>query len=274
MALTMGSGPFGPRPAGSFNFSADAPTHVLYLEDSPRRVRVVVAGEVVAESSRVRLLHETGLPPVYYLPEEDLRHELLEPSDTSTHCPFKGEASYRSIRVGDDVRPDAVWTYPQPLAGAPPLAGLAAFRFTAVDQWWEEAERIAVHPRDPYHRCDVLRSDRHVVVRLGDEVVADSDDVVVLFETGLPPRHYLPLRHARSELLRRSDTVTSCPYKGTTDRYFTVAAAGQEVVDGAWVYEHPNPEVRGIEGRVAFDDERFDVAVDGRLPKPASRGPR
>jgi uncharacterized protein (DUF427 family) len=94
MALTVGTGPFGRAPAGVFNFTYDAPAHVLYLEDVPRRVRVVVAGETVAQSSRVRLLHETGLMPVYYFPEEDVRAGLLEPTGHTTHCPFKGDASY------------------------------------------------------------------------------------------------------------------------------------------------------------------------------------
>jgi uncharacterized protein (DUF427 family) len=113
MALTVGTGPFGRAPAGEFNFTYDAPAHVLYLENSPRRVRVVVAGETVAQSSRAKLLHETGLMPVYYLPEEDVRAELLEPSERTTNCPFKGDASYWTIRVGDVRRADAVWSYPE-----------------------------------------------------------------------------------------------------------------------------------------------------------------
>lgn len=264
MALTVGTGPFGRQPAGEFNFTYEAPAHVLYLEDSPRRVRVVVAGEVVAESRRAKLLFETGLMPVYYLPEDDVRDDLLEPTGTSTHCPFKGDASYWTIRVGDDVRADAVWSYPQPLPGAPALAGLRAFRFDAVDEWWEEAERIDVHPRDPYHRCDVIASDRHVVVRVGGEVVADSHRPMVLFETGLPPRFYLPADDVRTELLTDSDTVTSCPYKGTTSRYLTVEAGGQRVEDAAWVYDEVRSEVDGIQGRVCFYDERVDVELDGQ----------
>jgi uncharacterized protein (DUF427 family) len=227
MALTVGTGPFGRAPAGEFNVAYDAPAHVLYLEDSPRRVRVVVAGETVAQSSRARLLHETGLAPVYYLPEADVRAELLEPSERTTHCPFKGDASYWTIRVGDVRRPDAVWSYPEPLPEAPPLAGYLAFRWDAIDEWWEEAERIGVHPRDPYHRCDAIRSDRHVVVRVGGEVVADSRRPTVLFETGLPPRFYLPLDDVELDRLERTGTETSCPYKGTTSRYYTVDPAGQ-----------------------------------------------
>jgi uncharacterized protein (DUF427 family) len=104
MALTLGTGPFGEQSNGTFNFEAKPPRgHTLYIEDSPRRVWGVFNGETVADSRRVKLLHETGHLPVYYFPEEDPRHDLLEPSDHTTHCPFKGDASYRSVRVGDRV---------------------------------------------------------------------------------------------------------------------------------------------------------------------------
>jgi uncharacterized protein (DUF427 family) len=265
MALTVGTGPFGRAPAGAFNFTYDAPAHVLYLEASPRRVRVVVAGETVAESTRAKLLHETGLPPVYYFPEADVRGELLQATDHTTHCPFKGEATYWTIRVGDDRRDDAVWSYPEPLPEAPPLAGYLAFRWEAIDEWWEEAERIGVHPRDPYHRCDAIRSERHVVVRIGGEVVADSRRPTVLFETGLPPRFYLPEGDIDLTRLERTGTATSCPYKGTTSRYYTVAAGGERLEDVAWAYDEPRDEVAGIAGLIAFYDEKVDLEVDGEV---------
>ena len=272
MALTIGGGPFGTDPQGTFNFDYDAPGHVLYLEDSPRRVRVVVAGETVADSCRAKLLHETALLPVYYLPADDVRDDLLEPTDHTTHCPFKGDASYWSIRVGDDVRENAVWGYPAPLDGAPDLTGYRAFYFDAVDEWWEEAERIGVHPRDPYHRCDVVRSDRHVVVRVGGGVVAETDRPTMLFETGLPPRFYLPREEVRMAALAPTDTVTECPYKGTTSQYWTVEAGGERVEDVAWAYDDPHAEVTGIEGCIAFYNEKVDLEVDGETwARPRTR---
>jgi uncharacterized protein (DUF427 family) len=216
-------------------------------------------------STDAKLLHETGYLPVYYLPEDDVRTDLLHPTDHTTHCPFKGDASYWSIRVGDDERENAVWSYPQPVEGAPPLKRLLAFYFDAVDEWWEEAERIGVHPRDPYHRCDVARSDRHVVVRVGSEVVADSTRPTLLFETGLPPRFYLPEADIEEDLLEPSETRTSCPYKGTTSRYFTVIAGDERLVDVAWAYDDPHAEVAGIAGLIAFYNEKVDLEVDGEL---------
>lgn len=263
MGLTMGTGPFGPQAAGTFNIAYDSPGSVLYLEPSPRRVRVVVAGATVADSTDAMLLHETGRLPVYYLPRADVDAAALTASDTVTHCPFKGEASYWHVRVGEVVREDAVWAYPEPLPGAPDLSDLVAFRFAAADEWWEEAERIVKHPRDPYHRVDALASDRHVVVRLGGRTVADSTAPTMLFETGLPPRFYLPERDVDAALLTRTDTETTCPYKGTTGRYYDLTVGEHRAADAAWVYDEPNPEAAAIAGRIGFLQERLDLEVDG-----------
>ena len=101
MGLTMGTGPFGKQPAGTFNFEPDPPrAHALYLEPSPRRVRGVIGGETVVDSTDVALLHETGYLPIWYFPRSDVRFDLLEATDHTTHCPFKGDASYWTIRPG------------------------------------------------------------------------------------------------------------------------------------------------------------------------------
>jgi uncharacterized protein (DUF427 family) len=96
-------------------------------------VRAIFNGETVADSRRVKLMHETGHLPVYYFPEEDIREDLLEPTDHTTHCPFKGDASYRSVRVGDRVAENAVWAYPEPEENFAPLAGYAAFYAAKMD---------------------------------------------------------------------------------------------------------------------------------------------
>ncbi|MEV8348015.1 DUF427 domain-containing protein [Streptomyces niveus] len=84
--------------------------HIITVEQGDTHVRVVRGGQVVAESRRPLLLRETGLPVRYYLPPQDVRTELLSPSDTTTHCPFKGDASYWSLPDA----PDLVWAYPEP----------------------------------------------------------------------------------------------------------------------------------------------------------------
>src|SRR5919202_165069 len=191
MTLTIGTGPFGKQSNGMFNFDTGVlQPHTLYFKDSPRRVRVMFNGETIADSKRVKLLHETGHLPVYYFPKEDVRMDLLEESDHTTHCPFKGDASYWSVKVGDRVAENAVWGYPEPLEDAPPISGYVAFYHGAMDKWLEEDEEIIGHPRDPYHRVDVLNSSRHVRAIVNGEVVAETYQPKILFETSLPPAYY------------------------------------------------------------------------------------
>jgi len=125
VALTMFGGPLSRKVPETRTFTVEGPAHSLLLEPFTRRVRAEVDGVTVLDTVRGALLFETGLPPQLYVPEEDLRADLLEPSDTTTHCPFKGDATYRSLRVGDRVVPDAVWAYPTPIAESSWLAGRA-----------------------------------------------------------------------------------------------------------------------------------------------------
>jgi len=263
MALTLGSGPFGERSAGAFNFEVTAPRdHALYLEDSPRRVRVVFGGETIADSRSVKLLHETGHLPVYYFPQRDVRMDLLDATDHTTHCPFKGDASYWSVKVGDRVAENAVWGYPEPLESFPPIAGHVAFYWDAMEAWFEEDEEIFVHPRDPYHRVDVLDSSRRVKVSVNGEVVAETRRPKVLFETALPPRYYIPPEDVRTDLLVPTETQTGCPYKGVAS-YWSVEAGGERVEDLVWGYPGPISAVEKIRDHLCFFDEKVDVEVDG-----------
>ncbi len=267
MALTMGTGPFGTQAGGIFNFEVTT-GRVLYFEDSPRWVRVVFNGETIADSRRAKLLHETGHLPVYYFPERDVRRDLLTPTDHNTHCPVKGEARYWSIVVGDRTAENAVWSYPEPIEGAPPLAGHYAFYWKRVDQWLEEDEEVFVHPRDPYHRIDAIPSSRHVTVSLNDELLAESRRPTLLFETGLPARYYLPQEDVRRHLLVPSESHSRCPYKGLAS-YWSVQAGDELASDLAWSYPQPNAAVARIAGLICFYNERIDLTVDGQhQPRP------
>lgn len=260
----LGTGPFGQHPAGSFNREMPERRGLILFEDSPRRIRGVLAGETVVDSTRVKLLHEHGHLPIYYFPREDVRVDLLEPTDHHTRCPWKGEASYWSVRVGDRVAENAVWGYPEPLDDAPPLAGYVAFYWNKLDTWYEEDEQAIVHPRDPYHRVDVVRSSRHVVVRLGGEVIAESTRPLALFETGLPTRWYLPRDDVRTELLEPSETRTGCAYKGFAS-YWSVRSGEEHEEDLVWTYREPRRGMEPITDLLAFFNERVDLEVDGEL---------
>jgi uncharacterized protein (DUF427 family) len=100
---------------------------------SSRHVRVLVDGEVIADSRRAWLLFETGLPVRYYIPKVDVRMELLEPTASLTRCPYKGEASYWSVTAGGTRHEDLAWSYPRPLPESTRIAGHVAFYNERVD---------------------------------------------------------------------------------------------------------------------------------------------
>lgn len=264
MTLTIGTGPFGQHPAGQFNVDVPRGPGLIYFEDFPRRMRAVLAGQTIVDSRRAKLLHEHGHLPVLYFPEDEVRTDLLEPTDHSTHCPFKGQAAYRSVRVGDRVAENAAWTYPEPIEGAPPLAGHLAFYWDRMDEWLEEDEPALVHVRDPYHRVDVLATSRHVKVSVLGEVVAESTRPHVIYETGLPARWYFPREDVRTDLLVRSEKRTGCAYKGFAS-YFSVEVDGEREEDVVWFYPEPQREAEPIRDLLCFFNERVEIEVDGEL---------
>lgn len=239
------------------------PEDPIRFEPSPRRVRVLFGGAPIADSRRVRLMREHGHLPVYYFPTEDVRMDLLEPTEHSTHCPRKGQASYWTVRVGDRVAENAVWGYQDPLPDREELQGYVAFYWNKMDSWFEEDEEIFVHPRDPYKRVDVLHSSRHVRVVVAGETVAETRRPRLLFETGLPTRYYIPKVDVRMDLLTPTDTRTRCPYKGEAV-YWTAKIGEKEYDDIVWSYPAPIPECPKIEGLMCFFNERVDeIVVDG-----------
>lgn len=101
--------------------------HEIAVTPASDQVVVRIKDTVVAASSRPVVLTETGCPARYYLPREDVRTDLLRPSATTSHCPFKGDAVYWSVQTGDGPSEDAVWSYPEPFPRVKPIAGLLAF---------------------------------------------------------------------------------------------------------------------------------------------------
>jgi uncharacterized protein (DUF427 family) len=260
MGMMTGTGPLSPKPAGQFNRA-----RTLYLERTPKRVRAIVGGETVADSRRAMLLQESGLMPVYYFPPEDVRSDLLEPTDKHTHCPKKGEASYYTIRAGDREVKNGAWYYPEPLADAPELLKDAiAFYWSKIDTWMEEDEEVIGHPRDPYHRIDVRRTSRHVKVALEGQLLADTRRAVALFESNLPSRWYIPREDVVAEL-ERSDTGTICPYKGHASYYSVRLDDGELISDLVWYYAEPFSEAAAVAGLLCFFNEKVDIELDGEL---------
>jgi uncharacterized protein (DUF427 family) len=263
MSLTVGTGPFGKEPAGRFNFEVQPATGaVIFFDPVPQRIRAVFEGETVVDSSRAKLLHETGHLPVYYFPVEDVRTDLLERSEKHTHCPHKGEASYWSLRAGDRTADDAFWAYEEPVEPASFLRGHVALYWRVVDEWFAEDEQLFGHARDPYSRIDVYPTSRRVRVSIGGETVADSVRTRALFETAQPTRYYFPPEDVRLDLLETSPTRTRCAYKGSASHWH--ARAGDELhEDVAWTYSEPQHDAEPVRDLIAFYNERVDLEVDG-----------
>jgi uncharacterized protein (DUF427 family) len=235
------------------------------MEPGAKRVRALVDGLTVADTTSPTLVWEIPNYPAYYFPRADVLAELV-PTERREHSANRGEAHHFDVHIGGRVVPGAAWSYPASPVEA--LRDLVRLSWRAMDEWLEEDEPVYVHPRDPYTRVDVLQSSRQVQVVIDGITVADSDQPRILFETGLPPRYYLPLSHLRTELLRPSPTTTQCPYKGTAT-YYSVEVKGQRYEDWVWMYRYPLPECAKIAGLACFYNERVDLHLDGRLiPRP------
>ena len=241
------------------------PSGPLRLESCGKRIRAFVNGRPVVDTTHPVLVWEIPPYPAYYLPLADVVAELV-PSDRREHAPGRGDARYFDVHVAGRVLKDAAWAYPRSPVEA--LRNLVRLDWDAMDEWMEEDEPVYVHPRSPYTRVDVLGSSRRVRIAVDGVTVADSDQPRILFETGLPPRYYLPLAHLRTDLLRPSATLTRCPYKGTAT-YWDIEVGGRLYEDHVWTYRAPLPESAKIAGLACFYDERVDTYVDGVLaPRP------
>jgi len=244
--------------------------HAIGAYACRKRVRAMIGGDAVVDSERAILLYEGGLPPVYYFPDDDVNSAFLVPSDTRTHCPFKGTARYWSISAGGKIIEDAVWSYPAPdQPEALAISGYKSFYWSKIETWMEEDEEVFVHPRDPFTRIDILPSKRTTQIIVDGETVVTSNSTLMLFETGLPPRLYFPKTDLRMDMLVPSQKRTQCPYKGEAEYYSMVLESGDILEDLVWQYPDPIAETARIKNRYAFHTERCEaVYIDGELYQP------
>ncbi|HXZ74766.1 MAG TPA: DUF427 domain-containing protein [Streptosporangiaceae bacterium] len=236
-----------------------------FVEPTGRRIRVRLGGEIVAQSDRAQLLVQYGPGglPTYYLPEMDVVDGALVDEEA-----VSGQRTW-TVQVGGKRAERAAWTHPDPRGALARLADHVTFSWRQLE-WYEEDERVVRHARDPHHRVDTLHSSRRVQVLAGGQVVADSARPLLLFETTLPTRYYLPFEDVRTELFEASDTTSVCPYKGRA-RYWSIRVGDTFVKDAAWSYPDPIPENPKIRDLVAFFQERVDIVVDGEaLARPVT----
>jgi uncharacterized protein (DUF427 family) len=231
------------------------------IEPNERRVRGMRAGRTVVDTTRSRFVWEHAAFPAWYVPAEDVRGELAD-NGTTFESSRRGVGSRFDLHVDGATIRDAGWRHLD--SPVEELRGLVRLEWGALDAWFEEDVEVFVHPRDPHVRVDVLPSSRRVRILVDGVVVADSPRPRILFETGLPPRFYLPKADVRMDLLTPTNRATACPYKGWAS-YWSLTVDGTTHADIAWSYRTPLPESSDIGGLVCFYDERVDVEVDGAL---------
>jgi uncharacterized protein (DUF427 family) len=249
---------------------ADTRRGGVRVERAAKRVRAYLGGVPVADTTRPLLVWEKPYYPTYYIPLDDARTELLEPDDApGVRSPSRGEGRTFTVRAGGKEARGAALRYEQ--SPFEELRGAIRLEWDAMDAWFEEDEQVFTHPRDPYTRVDILPSSRHVRVEVDGVTVAESSKPTLLFETGLPTRYYMPKTHVRMDLLRPTDSLTHCPYKGQAE-WWSVRAGDQVHQDLAWSYRTPLPESQKIAGLVAFYNEKLDLYVDGvRQERPRTK---
>lgn len=258
----------------------------LRYEPLDKRIRATLGDVTVIDSTRALLVWEPKrVVPTYAVPTEDIAGEVLaaprggeqagddppardlqldgrpvwDPSIPFSVRTTEGEAM--TIRAAGGQRHAAAFK-----PSDQGLEGYVIVDFDAFDAWYEEDELNLGHPRDPFHRIDIVHSSRRVRVERDGQVLGESSRACLLFESPLPVRYYLPREDVRMDLLRPSEKTSFCAYKGQAS-YLSLG----EVADIAWSYPEPLREAAEVTGRIAFLNEETDIAVDGEpLERPVT----
>jgi uncharacterized protein (DUF427 family) len=225
---------------------------------------VELGGRIVARSDDAVLLFEPGRYPVAYFPHGDVADGVLQASDHRTTHPDLGATKWFDVLGGvDHVARRGAWQHVDPPPQGVAFRDLVAFAWRAMDAFYEEDERILGHAADPYHRIDIRRSSRHLVVRDGTQIVADTHAPLVLYESGFAPRWYVPRGDVVSAALRPVTTQTFCPYKGVAS-YYDIGDARK----AAWSYRAPFEAMARIGDLVSFEPDKVEITIDGKKLEP------
>jgi uncharacterized protein (DUF427 family) len=221
MSLTAARGPLGADPAGFF--SVPVPRDIVYVEPHRRRVQAIVGDRTIIDTERALLVHRVDRPLAYAFPADE---------------------------VGDLPA--------EPLPEAP---GFVVVPWGSVDSWFEEGRKLVHYPPNPYHRVDCRPTRRRLRIEAAGTLLVDTDDTLILFETALGPKLYVDPALVRTDLLRRTETISYCNYKG--EATWWAAVVGDSIVDDvAWSYEDPLPESLPIKGMLSFDPARVEVLAE------------
>jgi uncharacterized protein (DUF427 family) len=238
---------------------------MLRYEPTAKRLRASLNGLTVADTCKGNLVWEPRrVVPMYAVPLQDFSATLKPSAQThdGAHQPILDPRIPFTAHTAPGDSYDVVANGQTSQAAAfrlhdPDLAKHVLLNFNAFD-WLEEEEPIVSHPHDPFKRIDTLRSSRHVRIELSGQLLAESSRPILLFETLLPIRFYLPPEDIAVQL-EPSDAVTFCAYKGQAS-YFSLPDGPSDI---AWTYYEPLHDAEPVRGQIAFFNERVDVIVDG-----------
>jgi uncharacterized protein (DUF427 family) len=227
------------------------------VERTRKRVRAILGGVTIVDSSSVLMVWEIPYYPTYYFPEADVNMGALVDSGETKRSPSRGNATLYQVKAGGKA--GMAYAYLEPKMAE--LAGHVALEWSSMDHWFEEDEEVFTHARDPYTRIDILPSSRRVRVEIDGTTVADTTNASFLLETYLPTRYYIPKTDVRMDLLSPTHLASHCPYKGKA-RYWNVVI--DEVIheNVVWAYDSPFPESQKILGLVSFYNEKVDIYID------------
>ncbi|KAG8532384.1 uncharacterized protein KY384_002869 [Bacidia gigantensis] len=260
------------------------------IEPSTKEVVILFNSTYIARSNSPLLVWEVpNKPPLYYVPESSLLKQTgiveIKPltlngfTDDGDTTLSKGEGE-RGGKEGKEGK--RRWeAYELVVAGKKTYftvfrvrreqgggggggggeEGFLRFEFGEMDAWFENGSLVRLPPKNPSRRIDTAFISANIIITIGGTLVAAADNAVVLYESGLPPRYYLPATSVTDwALLKQSGKVTACPYKGEA-RYFSVDIDGQSWEDVVWYYLYPIAESGPIVGRLAFVTGRAGVSV-------------
>jgi len=259
MGLAWQQGPLSTRSVGQFLVAHPLPERLLFAEPLRRRMRVRFGGEWVVDSEDVVVLHEPDHYPVALFPLADVREGALMPETRTTRHGELGPTAWYSVRVGERQAQRAAWQYTDLPDYARILRNRVAFAWRSMDAFYEEDERIVGHAADQYHRNDIRQTSRHLVVRDGDWIIADTRRPLVLYESGFAPRWYVPREDVDLSALTPVEGQTFCPYKGLAS-YYDIGHHNR----AAWSYVEAWPDVARVSGFVSFEPDIVDVYIDDK----------
>lgn len=259
MGLAWQQGPLAVGSVGHFLTPQPLPQRLLFAEPLRRRMRVKLGDKWIADSEDVVLLHEPGRYPVAYFPAEDLNPDILVAEDFVTEHPELGPVQWFSAQSGQRAVKRAAWRFGALPSYAGLLEGRFAFAWRAMDAFFEEDERVVGHAADAYHRIDIRSTSRHLLVRDGERVIADTHEPLALYESGFAVRWYVRREDVDESVLKPVEEQTFCPYKGLAS-YYDIGDRRR----AAWSYTQAWKEVARVRNLVSFEPDKVDVYLDGR----------